>query len=128
MMPASGYQDGLSPRQAAALFDIRGADCLSDWERQYERGGIEALAPRRSGKTRSMPEPAITDIGTDGLQSDEAKSREELAAELAYMRMENAYLKNWRALALGRSNADKAQAVQPLVENHIRFTTKTASG
>ncbi|MBY5394154.1 helix-turn-helix domain-containing protein [Rhizobium leguminosarum] len=96
MMSASGYQDGLSPRQAAALFDIRGADCLSDWERQYERGGIEALAPRRSGKSRSMPEPAITDIGTDGLQSDEAKSREELAAELAYLRMENAYLKNWR--------------------------------
>jgi len=29
-------------------------------------------------------------------QDDAAKSREELLAELAYLRMENAYLKNWR--------------------------------
>jgi transposase len=93
------WKDGLSRRQAAALFDIRSAGCLSVWERQYERGGIEALAPRRRGKSRSMPEPPITDRGTDGLQSDEAKSREELVAELAYLRMENAYLKKLEALA-----------------------------
>jgi transposase len=50
------WKDGLSRRQVAALFDIRSAGCLSVWERQYERGGIEALAPRRRGKPRSMPE------------------------------------------------------------------------
>jgi transposase len=93
------WKDRLSRRQAAALFNIRNAGCLSVWERQYERGGIEALAPRRREKSRSMPEPPITDSGTDGLQSDEAKSREELVAELAYLRMENAYLKKLEALA-----------------------------
>lgn len=96
------WKDGLSHRQAAALFDIRSAGCLSAWERQYERGGIEALAPRRRGKPRSMPEPPVTDTGADGPQSDEAKSREELLAELAYLRMENAYLKKLEALTQAR--------------------------
>ncbi|WP_260690672.1 IS3 family transposase [Rhizobium leguminosarum] len=112
------WKDRLSRRQAAALFNIRNAGCLSVWERQYERGGIEALAPRRREKSRSMPEPPITDSGTDGLQSDEAKSREELVAELAYLRMENAYLKKPGGLSAGTSNADKAQAVQALRPLH----------
>ncbi|WP_420043061.1 helix-turn-helix domain-containing protein [Agrobacterium tumefaciens] len=34
---------------SAALFDIRSVGCLSVWERQYERGGLAALASRRSG-------------------------------------------------------------------------------
>jgi transposase len=93
------WKDGLSYRQTAALFDIRSAGCLSVWEKQYKRGGIEALAPRRRGRPRSMPEPPITGSGTDGPQSDETKSREELLAELAYLRMENAYLKKLEALA-----------------------------
>ncbi|UVC10516.1 transposase [Rhizobium sp. TH2] len=80
------WKDGLSHRQAAALFDIRSVGCLSVWERQYERGGIEALGPRLRGKPRSMPEPPTTGTGADGPQSDEAKSREELLAELAYLR------------------------------------------
>ena len=96
------WKDGLSHRQAAALFDIRSAGCLSAWERQYERGGIEALAPRRRGKPRSMPEPPVTDTGADGPQSDEAKSREELLAELAYLRMENAHIKKLEALMQAR--------------------------
>lgn len=96
------WKDGLSHRQAAALFDIRSVGCLSDWERQYERGGIEALAPRRRGKPRSMPEPPITDTRADGPQNDEAKSREELLAELNYLRMENAYLKKLEALTQAR--------------------------
>lgn len=38
------WEDGLSCRQTAALFNIRNAGCLSDWERRYEIGGIDALA------------------------------------------------------------------------------------
>jgi transposase len=96
------WKDGLSRREAAAIFNIRNAACLSVWKRDYERGGIEALAPRRRGKLRSMPEPLTTDTGAGGPQSDEAKSREELLAELAYLRMENAYLKKLEALTQGR--------------------------
>ena len=96
------WKDGLSRRQAAALFDIRSAGCISVWEKQYERGGIEALTPRRRGKPRSMPEPPIRDSGSDRQQNDEAKSREELLAELAYLRMENDYLKKLEALTQAR--------------------------
>lgn len=101
------WKDGLSRRQAAALFDIRNVGCLSVWERQYERGGLEALVPRRRGGSRSMAKPPVapppvTNTGGDGPPSDEARSREELLAELAYLRMENAYLKKLEALTQAR--------------------------
>lgn len=91
------WKDGLSRRQATALVDIRSAGCLSVWEKQYERGGIEALAPRRKGKPQSMPEPPLQDSAGDRQQNDKAKSREELLAELACLRMENDYLKKLEA-------------------------------
>ena len=92
------WKDGLSHRRTAAIFNIRNASCLADWERRYAHGGIEALAPRRKGRPRSMPEPPVIATGSDTPPSDEAKSREELLAELAYLRMENAYLKKLEAL------------------------------
>lgn len=92
------WDDGLSYRQAAAVFNIRNASCLSDWERRYDRGGVEALAPRRRGRPRSMPEPPAISGKTNAPQNDDARSREELLAELNYLRMENAYLKKLEAL------------------------------
>jgi transposase len=89
------WEDGLSHRQTAAMFNIRNKSCLSDWERRHKTGGIDALAPYRRGRPRAMPksekpsEPQVS-------PSDNAKSREELLAELNYLRMENAYLKNSR--------------------------------
>ncbi|AVC49250.1 transposase [Rhizobium leguminosarum] len=91
------WKDGLSYRQTAALFDIRNKGCLSDWERRYETGGIDALTSRRKGGPRSMSEPPIP-REPQALQSDEAKSREELLSELNYLRMENDYLKKLEAL------------------------------
>jgi transposase len=96
------WEDGLSCRQTAALFNIRNAGCLPDWERRYEAGGIEALAPRRRGRPRSMsdpPSPGEPPVA----QSDETKSREELLAELNHLRMENAYLKKLEALTQGHA-------------------------
>lgn len=46
--------------------------------------------------------PSITDTVKDGPPDDEARSREELLAELAYLRMENAYLKKLEALTQAR--------------------------
>lgn len=40
-----------------------------------------------------MPEPPLKDTGMDRPQNDEAKTREELSAELAYLSMENAIQK-----------------------------------
>lgn len=91
------WEDGLSHRQVAAVFDIRNRSCLADWERRYEAGGIEALAPRRRGRSRPMPEPP-TPEAPHALVADEARSRQELLAELSYLRMENAFLKKLKAL------------------------------
>src|SRR5260363_75083 len=35
--------EGLSLRQAAALFDIPRFDMIGHWERQYREGGLDAL-------------------------------------------------------------------------------------
>lgn len=91
------WEDGLSYRQTAALFNIRNKSCVSDWERRYKTGGINALSPRRKGRPRSMPEPPVPKE-PDASRGDDKKSREELLAELSYLRMENAFLKKLEAL------------------------------
>jgi transposase len=91
------WNEGLSYRQTAALFNIRNAGCLAGWEKRYHAGGTEALAPCPRGRPRSMPKPPERPAPEAPVAAeDEAKSREELLAELRYLRMENAYLKNWR--------------------------------
>jgi transposase len=101
------WEDGLSYRQTAALFDIRNRSSLADWERRYQTGGIDALSPRRKGRPRSMPEPQKQ---PDASRSDDKKSREELLAELTYLRMENAYLKKLDALTLEQAALEKRKS------------------
>ncbi|BBU33336.1 transposase (plasmid) [Burkholderia sp. THE68] len=85
-------EDGLSYRQAAALFDIRRSDVIGNWERQYKEGGVKALSFGSSGchntkmkKSKPNARPAAS--------GDAVRSREELLDELNYLRLENAYLK-----------------------------------
>lgn len=104
------WDDGLSHRQAAAVFNIRNKSCLSDWELRYERGGIEALASRRRGRPRSMPKPPTVPPAAGHpqvLPGDDTRSREELVAELNYLRMENDYLKKLKALTQQRQAPKK---------------------
>jgi transposase len=97
-------EEGLSYRQTAALFNIRNAGCLAGWEKRYHAGGKEALAARPRGRPRSMPKPPKPPAPEAPVASDdEAKSREELVAELNYLRMENAYLKKLEALTQGHA-------------------------
>ncbi|WP_414705391.1 IS3 family transposase [Pseudomonas sp.] len=111
------WKDGLSRRQTAALFDIRNAAFVSVWERQYEGGGISALSPRRKGRPPRMKTPEPPPKSNDP-SADSAKSREDLLAELAYLRMENAYLKKLGGLNAGASRAERTQAVQALRPLH----------
>lgn len=85
-------EDGLSYRQAAALFDIRRFDVIGNWERQYSRGGAEALSFGSHGshnKKMKKPDPNATPAPS----RDAERSREELLDELNYLCLENAYLK-----------------------------------
>lgn len=93
------WNERLSYRQTAALFNIRSAGCLPGWEKRYHAGGIEALGPRPRGRPMSKPPAPAAPVAV----SDEAKSREELLAELKHLRMENAYLKKLEALTQGHA-------------------------
>jgi transposase len=98
------WDEGLSYRQTAALFNIRNAGCLPGWEKRYHAGGIEALAPRPKGR-RPMPKSPAPEPSAP--PDDDARSREELLAELNYLRMENAYLKKLEALTQERAPKER---------------------
>jgi len=88
--------EGLSLRQAAARFNVRGYATIAEWQRRYDAGGAEALAPRRLPTRRSMQKPP--NPKAKPAKQDEARSREELIDELEDLRAEVAYLKKYHAL------------------------------
>jgi transposase len=92
------WDNALALGQTAALFNIRNPGSLIIWEREYRRAGLDGLRARPRGKPKSMsvaPPPPES-------KPDEEKSREDLQAELDYLRMENAYLKKLQALVQAR--------------------------
>lgn len=86
----------LSYGQVAAVFNIRSAGCISQWERCYHSGGPDALIPGSRGKPLKMPTPEYTkpQLPPDGAE----RTRDELVAEVNHLRMEVAYLKKLQAL------------------------------
>ena len=86
----------LSCRETAILFDIRNVGVLSDWERSYHSGGINALTPRTRGRPKAMSPPKK--VQPQPAKTDASRSREELLEEVNHLRMENAYLKKLKAL------------------------------
>jgi transposase len=90
------HSEKLSCRQAAALFDIRRRDMIAVWQRAYEIGGVAALHPPTGARRTAMAKQSRA--GADKLQ-DERRTRKQLLDELHQLRMENAYLKQLKALA-----------------------------
>jgi transposase len=88
--------DELSYGQAAALFNIRSAASIGRWERCYDEGSLEALAPRKRGRSKKMPVPP--DTKTELLPNAAGQTHDELVAEVNQLRMEVAYLKKLQAL------------------------------
>lgn len=86
------HKEQLSFREVAARFGLGQSSQVGIWERQYYSGGLDALSVPTRKKTASMPKktPAQHEFQ---LPDDDSKSREQLKAELEYLRMENAYLK-----------------------------------
>ncbi len=91
-------EDGLSYRQAGALFNIRKSDIIGHWKRQHEEGGVELLSrgPGRRNRTMKKQSSQKTKLESG---DDDKRSRQELLDELNHLRMENAYLKKLEALA-----------------------------
>ena len=79
----------LSDLKTALLFDITNAGTICAWRKKYITGGKEALFPKQ-GRQSKMPKKSLIPN----------KPREEWTKdeELAYLRMENEYLKKYLAL------------------------------
>lgn len=90
------HEHRLSLRQTAAHFGLGQSSQIGIWQRQYYSGGpvtptvIKQRKPIIVSKKIKPAKPADTD--------DALKPREQLMAELEYLRMENAVLKELKAL------------------------------
>lgn len=89
--------EGISCRQAAALFDIRRPDQVAEWRRLHAVHGAAALQPgwKQQTKMSKMPRQRDGEVAP----ADDQRSREELLRDVQQLRMENAYLKKAQALA-----------------------------
>ncbi|ABF08446.1 transposase DNA binding site ISRme12 [Cupriavidus metallidurans CH34] len=98
------WRDELSYRQVAALFDLRGGTAVvSAWERQYHSQGIDALAPKPRGRTKTMSAPIPPKPPASNVK--ETRTLEDLRKENEYLRAEVAYLKKWNALVQAKKAA-----------------------
>ena len=90
------WENGLTYNQAAATFNIRNPTSVGIWDRRYTEGGLEALAlqPRTLSKLNNMKAPS----SKPDAKPDSERSRDDLLAELEYLRMENVVLKKLQAL------------------------------
>ena len=90
------HEHRLSLRQTAAHFGLGQSSQIGIWQRQYYSGNPvmpTALQPRKPINVSKKIKPAKP-TDTDDVQ----KSRDQLMAELEYLRMENAVLKELKAL------------------------------
>ena len=96
------WENRLSITETAAKFDIRRYSTVGDWERAYRTGGVDALTPPLAPRLKKMTIPTTKPEAPPG---EDKRSREDLMAELEYLRMENAYLKKVRALVQAKQNS-----------------------
>jgi len=90
------HEHRLSLRQAAAHFGLGQSSQIGIWQRQYYSGSpatLTAIKPRKPITVSKKIKPAKP---TD--TEDAQKPREQLMAELEFLRMENAVLKELKAL------------------------------
>jgi transposase len=88
-------REHLSQRDAAGKFNIRHPGILAEWKRRYDFGGIDALASRKRGRPKTMPDKPRKSLLP---LSSESLELERLLKENEYLRAENAYLKKLDAL------------------------------
>ena len=101
-------EEGISCRQAAAVFNIRRLDQVAEWSRLYALHGVAGLQPgwREDGPPMTKTPRRRNDV--DAL-ADEQLSREDLLRDLRQLRLENAYLKKVQALARAKKRSVPAK-------------------
>lgn len=93
-------ENSLSYPQAAADLGIPHDATLFKWEKRYQEQGFDGLQDSRKGRPRKMPKK-------EDRPSKPLTREQELEAEVAQLRMENAYLKKLKALVQEREESAK---------------------
>ncbi len=84
---------GTSVRETAAVFNIASHSTILSWQRSLELHGMDALQPKKKGRS-SMKKESNKRKNQEVVEG----SVEALHAEVERLRMENAYLKKLNAL------------------------------
>jgi transposase len=93
-------ENGTSFSETAAIFNIPAPSTLTMWHKQFRLEGIDALKPKKKGRT-SMKKDNKKNIQ----KQPEEGSVESLQAEVERLRMENAYLKKLNALVQNKEKS-----------------------
>lgn len=96
--------EGLSYRQAGALFNVRRFDSIASWEHAYDRDGIAGLMPHKPSHQERAAQSGVPKPPADPANA-ETPSRQELLDELEALRTENAYLKKLKALVQAQAKS-----------------------
>ena len=94
------WRHDLSYKVAAAELEIPTGGLIHQWEKRYLESGVSGLLTTKKGRPPKMPkkpEKPRRDLTRE----------EQLAAEIAQLRMENAYLKKLNALVQERERSKK---------------------
>jgi len=94
------WQHDLSYNLAAAELEIPNGGILYQWEKRYLKYGASGLLPTRKGRPPKMPKKPEK-------PKRDLTREEQLEAEIAQLRMENAYLKKLNALVQEREKSEK---------------------
>lgn len=90
------HEHRLSLRQTAAHFDLGQSSQIGIWQRRYYSGSPAVPTASKPKKPNQVPKKIKPAKPTD--TDDAQKPREQLMAELEYLRMENAVLKELKAM------------------------------
>jgi len=94
------WANDLSYSQAAAKLGILSVNTILTWEKRYLEQGVDGLRDSKKGRPATMPK--------EETKSKAPATREqELEAQIAQLRMENAYLKKLNALVAKREESEK---------------------
>ncbi len=94
-------QSGISLMDTAAIFMFPSFTTVYQWKKQFELGDLDALEPKKKGRPSMKNKNTKQDTKTIPAEG----SVEALQAELARLRMENAYFKKLNALVQNKEKS-----------------------
>ncbi len=103
------WENDISFAQVSAIFDIRDQCAVGKWQRSYDADGPAGLGLNLTTDVDNMPNPIPKVKKPDPSIPDADKSKEDLLAELNWMRMEVAYLKKLDALVQAKRAATRSK-------------------